>query len=195
MSEHFPLQNERHEQLPAPEQYEALPTAEQAEPLRRGEKDPRLALQEAREQVHESISEKQPALTAKDHLQELQAPAEPSVSSAYIGSQLKNVTLRRELKQIRSHLSMPQRVFSRLVHQPVVRTISEGTAKTVSRPTGLLGAGLMAFIGTSAYLYLARHMGFPYNSGVFLALFVGGFTLGLLLELLVHLATRHRRST
>jgi hypothetical protein len=110
-----------------------------------------------------------------------------------IDSELKSVTLRRELQHVRRRLPKYARPFSKLVHQPVIRTVSEAAGKTVSRPSGLLGGGLLAFIGTSSYLYLAKHIGFQYNSGVFVLLFVTGFVLGLGLELLVHIATKSRR--
>src|SRR3712207_7384139 len=58
--------------------------------------------------------------------------------------------------------------------------------------TTLFRSGLCALVGTSAYLFIARHYGFEYNYLVWLLLFVGGFALGLLLELLVALATRRR---
>ena len=83
--------------------------------------------------------------------------------------------------------------MSRVIHQPVVRVTSEAIGKTVSRPSGLLGGGLVALMGTSIYLYLANHLGFKYNYGVFLCLFVVGFGLGLVLELAVYLATASRR--
>jgi hypothetical protein len=72
---------------------------------------------------------------------------------------------------------------------------SEAAGRTVSRPSGLLGGGLVAFLGTTGYLYLARHIGFTYNYLVFLLLLAGGFILGVSLELLVHLATGSRRDS
>jgi hypothetical protein len=111
-----------------------------------------------------------------------------------VNRELKQITLRRELQQIRRRLPATQRALSKVIHQPAVRVTSEVVGKTVSRPSGILGGGLVALIGTSGYLYLAHHAGFAYNYTVFLLLFVGGFILGLVLEFLVYLATTHRRS-
>jgi hypothetical protein len=80
-----------------------------------------------------------------------------------------------------------ERGLSKLIHQPAVRAVSEVGAKTVSRPSGLLGGGLLAFLGSSTYLFMTKYIGFRYNYLVFLLLFVGGFVLGLVLELLVRL--------
>lgn len=104
-----------------------------------------------------------------------------------INRELRQITLRRELKNIRRKLPAPQRALSKVIHQPVVRVTSEVAGKTISRPSGLLGGGFVALVGTSLYLYLANHIGFNYNYGVFLVLFAGGFILGLLIEFLVSL--------
>jgi hypothetical protein len=116
-----------------------------------------------------------------------------STRPALISHELKAVTLQRELQNIRRRLPAPDRVLSRVIHQPAVRVISEVTGKTISRPSGLLGGGLVALLGTTGYLYTAQHMGFRYNYFVFLVLFGGGFIVGIVLELLVWLATRSRR--
>jgi hypothetical protein len=188
MSEHAP----RLETLPTPEHHELLtahasPEKAKSEPA---EKDPAQIAQEARTAVAEvTRSETQP-----NPLERLQAAEQsPQAAPQHINRELKQITLRRELQYIRRQLPAPQRALSKIVHQPAVRAVSENAGKTVSRPSGLLGGGLVALIGTSSYLYLAKHIGFTYNYGVFLVLFVAGFAVGLGLELLVHLATSRRR--
>ena len=190
MSEKLKIKYETHEQEPNYELPE-LPTAKEAEPLRKGEKDPAIALAEARQDVLETTqAEQQPDPMEK--LKDAENKAQPSAPT-HINRDLKKATLQRELTQIRIHLSKPNKVLSKVIHQPVVRNVSEAAGKTVSRPSGLLGGSLMAFIGTSAYFYLAANQGFKYNYAVFLAMFFGGFALGLILELLVWTATRSKR--
>lgn len=172
-----------------------LPDANHAEKLRQGEPDPEKspheAIAEAREDVVETI-EANKQLNPMDKIAaELAPPA--AVERKQIGSDMKKAGYNREMTNIRRNLPRPQRALSKLVHQPVVRVVSELAGKTVSRPSGLLGGGLVAFLGTSAYLGLAKHIGFRYNYAIFLVLFVGGFVIGLGLELLVHLATAGRR--
>lgn len=191
MSEKLKTNHESsHEQEPNYERLE-LPTAKEAEPLRRGEKDPALALAEARQDVLETTQAEQqpnPMEKLEEAEDKAQAPAQ-----THINLDLKKATLRRELNQIRRHLSAPQRTLSKVIHQPVVRVVSEAAGKTVSRPSGMLGGSIMAFVGTSGYFFLAANQGFKYNYVVFLALFLGGFALGLIIELLVWTATRSRR--
>lgn len=168
-----------------------LPTAEQAEPLRKGERDPAKSLKEARSKVHET-TKTESRTNPVEALHAAEKAAQPS-GPLHVNRELKNITLNRELAAIRRRESAPQRALSKIIHQPVIRAVSEPLGKTVSRPSGLLGGGLVAFIGTSAYLYIAQKNGQRYQYTVFLVLFAGGFIVGLLLELVVYAATSSRR--
>jgi hypothetical protein len=193
MSETFPQRVERLEHEPtlsAPEQHKALPEHAEAE---YGEANTAHVIAEARKQVAEVESK----ISQTSPLERLHGAenASDAPSPAHINRELKSITLNRELRQIQRQLPTPVRKFSQLVHQPAVRAVSDAASKTVSRPSGLLGGGLAALVGTTAYLYLAKHIGFTYNYGVFLLLFVGGFAFGLVLELAVHAATASRHSS
>ncbi len=191
MSEQTPQSKERKVLIPTQERAEVtLPTAEQAEPLRPGEKLQNL--EQARATVEKTISKNQ-----SDPAEKLAAAQETtkSASPQQISRELRQASLLHELTEIRRQLPAPQRVLSRFIHQPAVRAASQAAGQTVSRPSGLLGGGLVAFIGTSGYLYLAKHTGYRYNYLVFLVLLAGGFVLGVFLEGLVYLATRSRRQS
>lgn len=190
MTEHLAFTPEKHETAVHPERLR-LPDPEHAEALRPGEKVQPLDLNEARKDVHETIqADNQPnVLEQLQTAEKASQPAEPR----HINRELRQITLRRELQQIRRKLPAPERLLSKVIHQPAVQAISETAGKTVSRPSGLLGGGLVALIGTSGYLYLAKHIGFEYNYLIFLLLFVAGFILGIVLELGVHAMTTSRR--
>lgn len=170
-----------------------LPDAEHAEKLRPGEKDPLDALRDARAEIAQTAVEAPVIQDLKADTES--APARAVVNPGHITKALKQITLSRTLHSIRRRESAPDRALSKVVHQPAVRVVSEAAGKTVSRPSGILGGGLLAFIGTSGYLYLAKHIGFEYNFGVFLVLFLGGYLLGLGLELLVHAAMHRNKHT
>lgn len=193
MSESLPLHPEQREIALNHERYEALalPTAEQAEPLRQNEKDPVLALAEARATIAETAHEDASQAVAESLKAAESTTAAPTPTA--ISRDLKNITLKREMNSIQRQENLPQRTLSKVIHQPVIRAVSEAASNSVSRPSGILGGGIVAFIGTSAYLYLAKHLGFEYNFVVFLVLFAGGFIVGLVLELLVHMASVSRR--
>ena len=113
----------------------------------------------------------------------------------FVNQELKAISFQRILSRTRKQLSKPERSFSKIVHQPVIDSISRVSEKTIARPSGLLAGGICALIGSSIMLYMAKHYGFRYNLFVFLALFIAGFFIGLLLEVVFNLGRRSRTST
>ena len=105
---------------------------------------------------------------------------------------LQKQSLQRELKSIQRKESAPARALSKVIHQPVISKTSEIAGNTISRPSGLLGGGILAFIGTSVYLYLAYYIGFTYQPTVFLVLLVAGFAAGIAVEYALRLIKRTR---
>ncbi len=99
-----------------------------------------------------------------------------------IDRKVKQQTYRKTLHHIQRQLPRSQRAFSKFIHRPVVEAVSEVSAKTVARPSGLFGGGLCALIGSSILVWMSRHYGFYYNFFVFIALVLAGFILGVLLE-------------
>jgi hypothetical protein len=192
MSEHAPKSHEIFEVL-KPEEHLALPDAEHAEPLRPGEADPLQKLETAREAAEATATNENP-LERLSRVQAAETAAQGQMNPGMITRSDKQQAAARQLSRVQRSLSSPARSLSKLIHQPAIRAVSEAAAGTVSRPSGLLGGGLIAFLGTSAYLYWAKHIGIRYNYFVWLLLFVGGFIVGLLLEAIVWAATRNRHS-
>ena len=136
---------------------------------------------------------------AKNEAEQLTAVgevAESNNSDSLIGVQhsLKADAFNRTLTKIRHRLSKPDRAFSKLAHNDAIDKISAIGSQTIARPSGVLAGSICAFTGSSVLLYLSKHYGFRYNYLVFFGLFIGGFLLGSLLELVVWLAyTRKHR--
>jgi translation elongation factor EF-G len=97
---------------------------------------------------------------------------------AFINYELKEIAYQRILKRARRHLPTYSRAMSRVIHQPLVDNVSEVVGKTVGRPSGIIGGGLMALVGTTIYYVLTRHFGYSYNPFVFLFLMIVGFIIG-----------------
>lgn len=179
-------------------QKETLPNFEELElpahatPENKMEHPVELSAEKARKAVAET-TQVETQTNPLDRLRDEEKEAEEVSPTINVYKELPKITLRHELNKIRHKLPAADRALSKVIHQPVVRITSEYVGKTVSRPSGLLGGGLVALVGTSVYLYLANHIGFTYNYGVFLVLFFGGFALGLLIEFVVYLAFSSRR--
>jgi hypothetical protein len=150
--------------------------------------------QQMSQESRATIAEEAPTLNVIEAFQADEAAKAEPVSSL-ITPELKAATKQRQLSQVQRRLSPRSRTLSKVIHQPAVRIVSEAAAATISRPSGLLGGGLVAFIGSLGYLYLTKHVGMTYNYFVFTLLFVGGFALGLVLELIVWSLTASRRRT
>ena len=114
----------------------------------------------------------------------------PSDTSLYVNQELRQQTWNRSMTRVRKHLSVPARTFSKVVHQPVVAALSDAGEKTIARPSGLLFGGICAFVGSSFFLYMAKHYGFTYNYLFFVLFFIGGFAVGLVIEAVVNLVRR-----
>ncbi|MDB5175888.1 MAG: hypothetical protein JWM81_746 [Candidatus Saccharibacteria bacterium] len=192
MSEFAPNTNEKEPQ-PISRAELTLPTAEQAEALRPGEKDPLDALLAKQEDVAEAARDTVEQISNEDpreRFQALQDAAQP-VQQVIIDTKL---SFRQTMQSVHRRQSKAVAAVSSALHNPIVSTVSDAAGKTVSRPSGLAGGGLMALLGTSGYLYMAKHYGFSYNYFVFLALFVAGFGVGLVIELLTWAAVSRRKT-
>lgn len=94
------------------------------------------------------------------------------------------------LKQTQKRLPAVAKQFSKLVHQKNIEAISNVSAQTIARPSGLLGGGIGALLGSITLLYYSKHYGFRYNYAFFFVTFLAGFLAGLLVEILVRLIKR-----
>ena len=117
---------------------------------------------------------------------------ESSAQTFGVHKQLKTDAYKRSLKKIQSHLHAPERIASRIIHQPAVEAVSNVTAKTAARPSGFLTGSFVALLGSALFLYMARHYGYTYNYAVIFILFLGGFLVGLIIELLFKLVFRRQ---
>lgn len=104
-----------------------------------------------------------------------------------LGSQkeIKDQAYRQTLRAAQRKLPKTTRRFSQIVHNDTVNAVSEVGAKTVARPSGLLGGSVIAFFGSVIFLYYARHYGFRYNYLVLFILFALGFVVGAMIELVI----------
>jgi len=99
--------------------------------------------------------------------------------------ELKEIILNNELKHIQSRLSNVDKTGSRLIHLKGFRTLNELSSKTISRPFGLLGGGIAAFLGSLIYYFYSNHIGMKYNYFMIVVFFVSGYLAGLITEAII----------
>ncbi len=129
-----------------------------------------------------------PSAQTLDKIKEMSSPIETvSQSSKNINKDLKNAGLQKELSHIRRELGKTDRLASKIVHNKTVSVISNGLSNTVVRPSGMLGGAIISLIGTSIYYLFTKSVGVKYNYFIYILLFVGGFVLGIIIELIIRL--------
>lgn len=109
-----------------------------------------------------------------------------------VQKELKATSYQRTLKRVRASLNAADRAFSKIIHHSAIEPISEISSKTLARPSGILGGGIAALVGSGIVLYMARRYGFQYNFTTFLILLVAGFISGIAIEVLIRLLRRGR---
>lgn len=113
-----------------------------------------------------------------------------NTSTIYLTKDLKNIAFKRVIKDVQLHLNAPEKIFSNFVHRPSIETISDKSAQTLARPSGLLSGGLFALVGTILLLYMSRRYGFEYNYFIFILLLVTGFLFGIIVEAVINIVLK-----
>lgn len=99
----------------------------------------------------------------------------------------KKQTYRATMNRIESQLPAYQRTFSRFINAEPVDKVSTVAAKTVARPSGLLGGGVIALIGLVIVTIFAANIGFEVKPITFVLFLVAGWALGLIVEAIYRL--------
>ncbi len=123
-----------------------------------------------------------------------ETPKTESDSGIGMQQNLKADAFNRIMSHTRRKLSKPAKTFSRFTHNNFVDKVSNVGAQTVARPSGILGGSICAFLGSVVVYFFAKRYGFEYNYLFVFILFVGGYAIGAVLELLVWglYSRRHR---
>lgn len=143
------------------------------------------------EAIQKSI-ENQARSSKETPVGEQEAEARPVIGQQH---ELKAEAYQKMLRNARARMRPSEQTFSKVIHQPIVESVSTITAATAGRSSGLVGGGLVALLGSSFILFMGEYYGFRYNFFVFIATFIGGFVLGVVIEFLWRLAKGKRRSS
>lgn len=130
------------------------------------------------------------AISGKE-VSQVENHAKDETHSFGITRELKQDAYNRTLKKIQGNLGTSDRIFSKVVHQPVIEKVSNGLAKTIARPSAFLGGSLGALLGSAILVYMSRHYGFSYNYAAVFATFVIGYITALTIESIVRFFRRN----
>jgi hypothetical protein len=101
----------------------------------------------------------------------------------HITKQIKAQTYKKTMSNVQKNLPKWQANFSRLIHQEKIESISEIGAKTIARPSGILAGSLIALMGGVLIVVVANRVGFSITPFVFIVLFIFGYLVGMVAEL------------
>ena len=170
--------NQTHEHQPVHETTHNIELAkDKLEAAKRARHEHAEALDEIRHNIDKQAieAEKSRVETVED---------EPTTHQ-HVTKELKSIRYKETMRYVRRHLTKRERRFSSFIHAPSIEKVSEVSAKTIARPSGLLGGGLVALVGSITVLYIARQYGFEVPNSLFIALFIVGFAVGLVGEFIV----------
>jgi len=157
------------------------------------ENQPEASREQSQNLVHIRARAAEQALSAEETTVSAENADEHAPSQTFVNRELKAMAYGRTMNRVRKQLTPTGRLLSRLVHQPTINAISEVGAKTIGRPSGIIGGGVLAFSGTTFYYIVAKHYGYEYRFSLFGLLLVSGFVTGWVAELLWRLLGSGRR--
>lgn len=148
---------------------------ERLEERRGHEKDPSSRKAEARHEIERSTKEKE------------QTPAKRVERSPekrqQVASKLdRKAAYKETMSSMRTQLPPASRAFSKVIHNPVVESVSEAAGKTVARPNAILAGSMSAFLFVLATYLIARYFGYPLSGFETIAAFIFGWVIGVIFD-------------
>jgi hypothetical protein len=95
---------------------------------------------------------------------------------------LKKEKYRETLRDARAEMSVPERSFSRVVHNPVIEKTSEVAGSTIARPNALLFGSLASLILVAAAYLVAKYYGFTLSGFEWIGAYLLGWAIGLIVD-------------
>jgi len=94
----------------------------------------------------------------------------------------KDASYKKHMKQVQSELSPTSRVFSKVIHAPVIEKSSEIIGSTVARPNAILSGAVVAFFAVLLVYLVSKYYGYPLSGFESIGAFIVGWTLGILYD-------------
>lgn len=179
MTEHEPIREKKTaEKLPKVAESD-IERARKSLEKRQQEQSPEQ-LEELRSTIDkhaEAASEHRPKKAERDQ--------QPSVSVAD-----KKQSYTQTMHRVRSRLNPAGKAFSAVIHTPGIEQASELAGKTIGRPSGILGGGIVTTLGVGGVFFVAHRNGFALSGSEFILLLIAGWILGILSEGLIKIFRR-----
>ncbi|MBC7565090.1 hypothetical protein H7100_02605 [Candidatus Saccharibacteria bacterium] len=99
-----------------------------------------------------------------------------------ISKKEKTASYKKHMKQMQTELPPAERVFSKIIHTPIVEKTSEFIGGTVARPNAILSGAVVAFILVLAVYLVAKNLGYVLSGFETIGAFIIGWVIGVLYD-------------
>lgn len=149
-----------------------------------GEKAAPVEREKNIEKAHEALRREQ------DERARAERPSEKreTESGKIFSRREKKAAYKSEMKKVQQQLSPTSRVFSKIVHNPVVEVTSDIAAETVLRPSFLIVGGISGLVVGGGLYVIAKLQGFVLPNSQFVIAFLVGGAVGILGEFVLRIS-------
>lgn len=92
-----------------------------------------------------------------------------------------------EMKSVQAEMGPGGRIFSKIIHNPVVEKTSDAISSTLARPNAMLSGSIAAFVSITVFYFVAHHYGYQMSGFETIGAFVAGWLIGILYDYFSHL--------
>lgn len=109
-----------------------------------------------------------------------------------ISKKEKEASFKRHMATVQSQLPLPERAFSKLIHNKAVEKTSEFVGGTIARPNAMLSGAVFAFFLVLGVYALAKYFGYVLSGFETIGAFIVGWVLGVVYDYIRLLITGRR---
>lgn len=97
-----------------------------------------------------------------------------------------------EMKGVRAEMGAPDRLFSKLIHNPAIEKTADVIGSTLARPNAMLSGSIAAFISITVLYFVAHHYGYQLSGFETIGAFIAGWIGGVLYDYFSTLVRRQK---
>ncbi len=101
-----------------------------------------------------------------------------------VSKKQKEVSFKRQMKEVQAELSPAKRTFSKVIHNKTVEKASDVVGSTVARPNAILAGSVFAFIITLVVYVIAKNIGYQLSGFETIGAFIVGWAIGIVYDYL-----------
>lgn len=154
-----------------------LKTAEKAPESESNAESHEKTVENAKEKAMEAAIGKEKGSAEKDRKQPPSRKRHGTISKRE-----KENSFKRHMATVQSQLSLPQRAFSKVIHNKAVEKTSEFVGSTVARPNAILSGSVFAFFLVLGVYALAKYFGYVLSGFETIGAFIVGWVLGVVYD-------------